>query len=188
MDTDFLIQTTNNLYRLTLFFPEKEPLRYKMREKASNILANGNNGNKYGMLNLLLEDLETLNLFLEVAKEQDWVNVSDVLVVQTGYFRLKKELKEWKELNGVRSEWGQTPLNAGSDPTKPIERKKISKRQKKILEFLEKQGKSQVYQVQQLFPELTKRTIRRDFKQLFNQGLVQRIGEKNETTYQVPER
>jgi len=38
MDRNSLIQATNNLYRLTLFFPKKEPLRYKMREVANDIL------------------------------------------------------------------------------------------------------------------------------------------------------
>jgi len=40
MDRSFLIQLTNEIYRLTLLFPKKEPLRYKMRELADDILAN----------------------------------------------------------------------------------------------------------------------------------------------------
>jgi hypothetical protein len=39
MNKDYLIQLTNNLYHLTLLFPKKEPLRYKMREIAIDILA-----------------------------------------------------------------------------------------------------------------------------------------------------
>jgi hypothetical protein len=180
-DSNFLIQTTNNLYRLTLFFPEKEPLRYKMREKASDILSNWNNRNKYDMVNLLLKDIEIMNLFFEVVKDQDWVNVSDILVVQTGYLRLKKELKEWKELNGVRLEHGQTLLSKAEH---------ISERQKRILEFIKKQNGNnvQVHQVQELFPQLSKRTLRRDFEQLLNQGLIKRTGEGNGISYQIPER
>jgi len=40
MEKKFLLQFTNELYRLTLLFPKKEPLRYKMRELADDILAN----------------------------------------------------------------------------------------------------------------------------------------------------
>lgn len=40
MEKKFLLQITNELYRLTLLFPKKEPLRYKMRELADDILAN----------------------------------------------------------------------------------------------------------------------------------------------------
>ena len=39
MNKDFLLKITNELYRLTLLFPKKEPLRYKMRELADDILA-----------------------------------------------------------------------------------------------------------------------------------------------------
>jgi hypothetical protein len=176
MDTNFLIQITNNLYRLTLFFPEKDPLRYKMREKANNILINSNNGNKYAVMNLLLEDLEVLDLFFEVAKEQDWVNVSDILVVQTGYLRLKRDLKEWRKLNGVH--------NVERGQFSPSE---ISERQKKILNFIKEQNGNnvQVHQVQQLFPQLSKRTLRRDFEQMLNKGLIKRVGEKNGISYQI---
>jgi len=60
VDKDFLIKLTNNLYRLTLLFPKKEPLRYKMRELADEILANQDE-----------EKLEILNSFFEVAKSQN---------------------------------------------------------------------------------------------------------------------
>ena len=40
MEKKFLLQFTNELYRLTLLFPKKEPWRYKMRELADDILAN----------------------------------------------------------------------------------------------------------------------------------------------------
>ena len=38
MKRDELIQLTNVVYRLTLLFPKKEPLRYKIREVADDIL------------------------------------------------------------------------------------------------------------------------------------------------------
>ena len=39
MDKEYFIKLTSDLYQLTLFFPKKEPLRYKMRELANNVLA-----------------------------------------------------------------------------------------------------------------------------------------------------
>jgi hypothetical protein len=188
MDTKFLIQVTNNLYRLTLFFPDKEPLKYKMREKANDILANSNNSNKYAVINLLLEDLETLNLFFEVAKEQDWVNISDIDVVQTGYLNLKKELKKWKELNSLSEALNGIRPHLKQDSVSFSKTEFISERQQKILEFIKKKNgnRVQVHQVQELFPELTKRTLRRDFADMFNQGLIKRIGEKkNEFSYEI---
>src|SRR4030043_1077435 len=103
MDRDFLIQLTNSLYRLTLLFPKKEPLRYKMREIADDILANYLNPKKTesGSLRALtesgslraLEGLEVLDAFFEVAKEQNWVSPEEILKLQENYSKLKDDLK-----------------------------------------------------------------------------------------------
>ena len=68
MEQERLIQLTNAIYSLTVLFPKKEPLRYKMRELADCILARPQK-----------EDLEILQSFFEVAKEQRWVREEDLL-------------------------------------------------------------------------------------------------------------
>ena len=88
MDKIFLIQLTNNLYRLTLLFPKKEPLRYKIRELADDILANPSQS-----------DFEVLNGFFEVAKEQNWVRADEIFTLQKEYDILKGELLKQEELN-----------------------------------------------------------------------------------------
>jgi len=159
MDKDFLIKLTNNLYRLTLLFPKKEPLRYKMRELADDIL-----------VNLTDEKLEILSSFFEVAKSQNWVSPSNILEIQKEYDSLKGELKQ---ALAVR------PREVGR--TGEI----IPGRQQKILEILKEKGRAQVWEIQKIFPEVTKRTLRRDFESLLNQDLIERIGERNETYYQL---
>ena len=162
MDKDFLIQATNDIYRLTLFFPKKEPLRYKIREVADDILASANKDKRtIGHL------VSTLNGFFEVAKAQEWVSLSDISVVQEKYINLMK-MAEIKIIAEVKHQ--------------PIQ---ITSRQEKILSFLKKSGRVQIQEVKQIFPEVTKRTIRRDFEQMLNQGLVERLGEKNNTCYQI---
>lgn len=175
MDKDSLIQATNNLYRLTLFFPKKEPLRYKMREKASDILANSNNINKHIAKDLLINDLKVLNGFFEVVKAQQWVSFSDISVVQVKYISLMEELENYSEHD--QSERGRISLR--------VSPRSNSGRQEKILSFLRGKGRAQVQEVKQIFPEVTKRTIRRDFEQMLNQGLIKRIGEKNNTSYEI---
>lgn len=173
MDKNFLIQATNDIYRLTLFFPKKEPLRYKMREVADDILASINNSDRQIMKRQIRDDfivnnLSILNNFFEIAKAQDWVSISDILAVQEKYINLMKEV-----------EFSQLPIK----PKLSIAQ--ISDRQEKILSFLKKSGRVQIQEVKQIFPEVTKRTIRRDFEQMLNQGLVERLGEKNNTCYQI---
>lgn len=60
-----------------------------------------------------------------------------------------------------------------------------SQRTKKILEFLQERGKIQVGEIQSIIPNVSKRTIRRDFKALLVNGTVKRIGEGKYTFYKL---
>ena len=60
----------------------------------------------------------------------------------------------------------------------------LQRRQQKILEILKERGKAQVGDFKKIFPSVSKRTLRRDFRGLTDNGLVERIGEKNDTFYQ----
>ena len=195
MTKDNLIQITNDLYRLTLLFPKKEPLRYKMREVADDILAD------LTKLKLPPEDrpletlpddgplgtLEVLDSFFEVAKVQNWVSPEEILKLQENYSKLKEELK--------------TEISSEKTLTLPLQEEKEHKdefimlpaeknssmpeRQERILAFLKEQGRAQVWQLKQVLPEVTKRTLRRDFENLLKKGLIERLGERNNTFYQV---
>jgi predicted HTH transcriptional regulator len=130
-----------------------------MREVADDILVKPNE-----------KDLEILESFFEVAKSQNWVSPSDILAIQKEYDNLKGELK------------GKKKDNPGGDPS-PI--KMMPERQEKILAFLKEVGRAQVWQVKEILPDVTKRTLRRDFEHMLNQGLIERMGEKNNTFYQI---
>ena len=93
MDRSFLIQLTNDLYKLTLLFPKKEPLRYKIRELADSILASLVNQHPR-LINSVLETLEILDSYFEVAKAQNWVSPSEILAIQKEYANLREELKK----------------------------------------------------------------------------------------------
>jgi len=164
MARERLVQLTNAIYGLTVLFPKKEPLRYKMRELADCILARPQK-----------EDLEILQSFFEVAKEQRWVREEDLLAIQAEYANLGEAIKV------VKTE--KKKANPGENPGPiPVV---MAERQEKILAFLKEQGRVQVWQAKQVFPEVTKRTLRRDFEQMLDQGVIERIGERNNTFYQL---
>ncbi len=169
MNRNFLIELTNNLYRLTLLFPKKEPLRYKMRELADDILANQTE-----------KDLEVLDSYFEVAKAQNWVSSSEILAIQKEYANLREELKK-VEPERKQEEAKENPFVEAQ--LQPFSSQTMSERQEKILDFLRENGRVQVWQVKQILPEVSKRTLRRDFEYMLNQGIVERIGERNETYY-----
>jgi Fic family protein len=154
-----LIELTKKVYCLTQLFPKKEPLRYKIREIADEILANLLRETK----NPTIKDWEILNSFFEIAKEQNWVSPREIFQIQQDYKNLIGEIQ-----------------------FRPKEdRATINERQKKILEILKGKGKIQVGQVKEFFPNVSKRTLRRDFQSLMKKGIIERIGEKNKTFYQL---
>lgn len=189
MDKDFLIQLTNNLYRLTLLFPKKEPMRYKMRELADDILNDFYKDHNPE----IFKSLEVLDSYFEVAKNQNWVSADEILKLQGGYSKLKeqlesnkKEITEVRPLPEVALEKPVQNLNSLADSQVRFSQiQGISGRHGKILEFLKENEKAQVWQLKQVFPELSKRTLRRDFEFLLKQGKIERIGERNETFYQL---
>lgn len=175
MEREFLVQLTNNLYRLTLLFPKKEPLRYKIREVAAEILAKPSE-----------KDIDTLSSFLEIALAQNWVSPSDILAIKVAYDNLKSGLEEKKaekkKKNPVVEDETQRSVEGY---LQPVIAKPLPERQVKILDFLRENGRAQVWQIKQVMPDVSKRTLRRDFEHLLKEGTIERIGERNDTFYQL---
>lgn len=228
MDKEYFIKLTSRLYRLTLFFPQEDPLRFKMRKLGADILANLVfilEGAFYQSRDLIYEvqkDIEALNSFFGVVKTLDWVHSSDLLEIQKEYSKIEEELKKISEIQSLKiSEvhtlqlemekkkllTQKTLLEKGekeeteevkdegielsqlekksSEEEKPHLKESLRERQQKILEVLKEKRKAQVGDFKEVFPDISKRTLRRDFRDLMEQGLVERIGERNDTFYQL---
>ncbi len=227
MDKDKLIEITNKVYKITLLFPKKEPLRYKIREIADNVLSNfvyrqslqnlnpGNFASNREIQNkdsifLLEKNLEILKSYFEVAKWQNWVSYFDILEIQDEYDKIQYSLK--KEIQAIEKEKSDLlkedisiedkaedfDKEANKEINKEIsenlasnvvltkeKENKLDPRKTKILNFLKKRENTQVQDIKKIFPSVSKRTIRRDFVQLLDQGLVRKIGDKNNTFYQL---
>ena len=61
----------------------------------------------------------------------------------------------------------------------------LSTRQTRILELIRNKDKTQVWELQKVLPEVTKRTLRRDLDDLLQRQLIIRQGEWNEVFYQI---
>jgi hypothetical protein len=61
----------------------------------------------------------------------------------------------------------------------------ITARQEQIIEFLTKNNKAQVMDIQTILPDITKRTIRRDLYELLESGKITRSGDFNQVFYQI---
>jgi len=268
MEKQKIIQITNKIYRLTLFFPKKEPLRYKIRERADNILGdfteldslesyfeerninneniNNNKKRKQDLIFNLKTELEILKSYFNIAKWQNWVSYFDILEIEGEYDKLNQTLSYFESEYGFKQ---KSLLESKSKQPKQednyqkeqkisveeqeqqiiaknlisineiIKNKKnllvsnnlktnanqeesgykkdinninqtdgksnLSPRKKKILEILQEKEQVQVWEINKIMPDVSKRTLRRDFAELLAQGLVQRIGEKNNTFYKI---
>ena len=61
----------------------------------------------------------------------------------------------------------------------------LSFRQSKIVEILQTKEKAQVWELQKILPEVTKRTLRRDLDDLLGRKLIERQGEWNAVFYRL---
>jgi len=188
MNKEGLIKLTTDLYYLTSLFPKKEPLRYKIREVASEILnssisASGQNVKKIdGLIYETKTNLDILDSFFDVAKSQNWVSPVEILNLQEEYSKLEEDLKNLSETRSQEEIIFVPPTTKNT--LKPAFSRQISSRQEKIIAILKEKERLQVRDLKEIFSDISKRTLRRDFEHLLKEGLVVRIGDKNNTFYQ----
>jgi len=206
MDKDCLIELTNKIYRQTLLFPKKEPLRYKIRETADNILSNliewqalhsPNPGSfsiagvvqKKDLIFEIEKEIELIKAYLNITKWQNWVSYFDILKIEEEYNKInnyfKKAIKdlEIKENNSKTTR--KQALKTVEEATSKTNSISLDERKQKIIDILKKKQKVQVWEIKEILTDVTKRTIRRDFDALLELGLVKRIGESNNTFYML---
>lgn len=164
-----IIKLTVVLYKVSDLFPEKEPLKVLIRKKADEVLAG-----------LILQDkdiekhIEVMKAYLELS-----CNLS---FAKKEYLEVLK--REYSLIGG-----GLKPVKIEAKKEEKIELRKIeialNGRHKKIVEILKKGRPIQVKDLKNIFPDISKRTLRRDFEYLLEKGLVERIGDNNNTEYKL---
>ena len=195
MEREDLIELTIKIYKITLFFPKKDPLRYKIRDVSGRILENfislksSNNlasRDNFFIISEIRKDIEILDSYLEISKWQNWVSYFDILNLKNEYVKIKNSFsaiiveKEVPKKYASKVKIGISPAFAKAPADK-----KLNIRQEKILDILKTKEMVQVWEVNKILPDVSKRTLRRDFEQLLKEGSVERIGEKNQTYYKL---
>src|SRR4030042_4981567 len=135
MDKDQKIKNTGKHDKATLLLPKKEPLRYKLREIAVNILAVPTEG-----------DFETMDKFLEVAKLQNWVPASEILEIQSNYANLRGTLKS-SFISPQIAVFAEKKVGADHLVGRESGR---NERQEKIIDFLKENTRAQVWELKQV--------------------------------------
>lgn len=278
MDKNTLTTLAKEVYRLTVLFPTREPLRYKMREIADDIIAQFvmEENDYLGDVRRLLEVVDS---YFQIASAQDWVSPARIDELKNDYLQAGRELDEIKlpreifsqatveqekaEAGGAKAGAdkgfvlvdqeskteiifplskslmepvpAEMPLvapepapvasnsngneprvggamketipavasisEAGREVKSPAQDEEESDedddddrggltdgqiaRQNRIAEFLKENGRAQVWEILKIFPNISKRTIRRDFRSMLKQGLIEVTGERNTTAYKL---
>ena len=191
MNKDYFIKLTLAVYRVTELFPDGEPLKFSIKEKANQILADSillsaknpkglTKEQKGKVSEQILGNIEILQGYFKIGEAQKWIDERNFFVLEKEYDKMKDKLKKKNDPDTQirEDEESNTSLGFSSDGLG-------RERCKKILEILRQKGKAQTWEFKRIFPEITKRTLRRDLEYLLEKGSVERVGDKNNTFYRI---
>lgn len=168
MNRDFFIKLNSATHRIADLLPEGE-LKYSLKRSANNILCDLiliteenpiTQTQKKSILPRAFQEFEVLHGYLEQAKEISAGKPENFLILQREYSKIKPFLGDFER-----------------------ETKSLSERQEKIVEILKHKEKAQVWELQKILPQVTKRTLRRDLDGLLRLRLIERIGAWNAVFY-----
>ena len=189
MNRDYLIKLTFAVFRTTECWEESNFLKFQIRSLCNEILIDfiliscqdSNTRTK----NRFLSNIQDLEEALFQARNQKLMDRKKFLLFQKEY----RKIGEILEVNEP-----EEPEIRVQKPKKEVEPKKedavkqnkqLNQRQTKILEILKNKTGVQVWELKQVFPNISKRTLRRDLDDLLQNKLVKRHGEWNEVFYEL---
>lgn len=185
-----IIKLTLAVYQVTGKFPENEPLRSQIRQKANTFLADFICLNPQKKEKLRINrQIETLLAYFSVAEGQNWLNNKNFKVLAKEYERVRQGIKEFTNNSLKNEEFFPETIqeeaakrkseaitqSAGIVQKSARESLSPSVRQKKIIEIAKNKGEVLLSELRALFSEITPRTLRRDLKVLVEEGSIERI-------------
>lgn len=189
---------TSTAYKIVDFFPESDPLKNKAKERVLAIMSAlgatpAGGESKDGWMAVgeyfsaerekkkiqVLEDIDILLGYFEVAKGQGWLSAINCLIICNEYEKIKNQIY-------VRPEVIREPEpNKFFEQDKEEKIEKFTARQGEIINYLTQNEKAQVMDLQGVLPNVTKRTIRRDLDELLKMSKIQRFGQFNQVFYKI---
>ena len=186
MEQDFYIKLTLAVYQVTELFPQSEPLRLQTRELANKILADLliNQGEKSSRP---IQDLK--NLF-DLAESQNWVDSRNFLVLCREYDKIEKFCVEnmGKTVPARNASPARQPdgsLGGGHSDAGGEKPLTTQKRKQEILRVLQEKKRIKAKELTKDFPQISKRTIIRDLEELYQAGVVVRVGNARASCYNI---
>ncbi len=195
MDKNYILQLTFLAYRITEDWPEAIFLKTQFKHLTSQILNDFvlvSNGS-YGLREQILKNINLLQDYLVEARNKKLINREEFLLLKQEYCKIPNYfVKSAQKKQEVEPET-QKIQEKSSNPKKPKKQKlqtnvdlhNLNQRQKKILNILKNEKNIQVWQLKQIFSDVSKRTLRRDLESLVEKNIVKRQGKWNEISYML---
>ena len=205
MTPDFCIRLTLAVYKVADILPRQYPLKAQIKDSANKLLASLillaeenliTKEQKRSVTPKAIRELGVLIARLNYAKRTSELNPENFLVLEREYNRVGEFLRQLHQDLALKSQKAvETPepvalkRDLGAPQSRSGNRQgnkaNLSGRQTRILEIIRNKQKTQVWELQKVLPEVTKRTLRRDLDNLLYQHLIIRQGEWNEVFYQI---
>jgi hypothetical protein len=193
---DYFIKLTVAVYKIADLLPEGEPLKGFIKQKAGDLLGGfvaKAYQNKRALDEKLRVDWEVLKVYFELAKTQKWIKEENFDFLSQQYEKLAQSLYQEEQQEDLAERKGKPdqPRKKNLETARAVKKAVMinggldNSRHQRIVEILKSKGTVQVKDVKDFFPQLSKRTLRRDFEYLLHQGVVNRIGEGNMTIYKL---
>lgn len=202
MKRNFFVRLAFATHRVADALPKEEQIVQEIREAANTILADlilltdkeaVRAEKKRDLLFDLERQIDILLVYLGRAKKEGWVNPENFSVLEEEYGRIRDLFEVFEGVPGPKE--AKEPQKIEKSEEKPAfdevtvdkqeteDRVSLTQRQKRIIEFLRVKENAQVWELQKVLPEVTKRTLRRDLDELLQKNLVERKGEWNAVSY-----
>ena len=181
---------------MTAAFSEEEPLKFKIREKANDILADlilcaGNPvkiapADKKRTIENILRNIAVIKGYFKVAESQEWIDPRNFLVLEEEYNRIKGEIEDQDQEPKKEDHSSEKPHIEKIVVLENTEQEsnELSDRQEKVLQLLKQQDEMRVGELIKNFTNVSKRTLQRDLEILTAKGFINRNGKHNGIFYQ----
>tara|TARA_Y100000310_G_C20367428_1_gene661877 strand:+ start:116 stop:739 length:624 start_codon:yes stop_codon:yes gene_type:complete len=206
MTLDFFIHLTLATHKVADILPEQDILSIQIKDSATKLLAGlvllakenpTSSEQKLAVTPSAIRELGVLIAYLNYAKRTSGLKPENFSLLEQEYSKVGEFLRTFHEdvatqvsTQVVKKPELVTPKRSLKTTvshvvSKSKSQESLSGRQTRILELLRNKDKIQVWELQKVLPEVTKRTLRRDLDDLLQRQLIIRQGEWNEVFYQI---
>lgn len=177
MDRDFFIKLSFGTHKVADLLGGEKELKENVNSLLADLLIFCEENpitldQKRNILPRTLRKIDALQNYFMKVKGVGNVDPKNFLILEKEYSRIPSILIQYLESHKTQ-EVSSVPSSS------------LSVRQKKIIELIRNKEKTQVWELQKVLPEVTKRTLRRDLDELIKLQLVQRQGQWNAVFYRM---